>query len=131
MGKISTLPLIFIVFFKELIDALRDRRTLLRLLIPAVLMGPLLLLAISGLISSMQERIEKRELLVIGIENAPTLRNYLERQSYTLKPAPADYEIRLRNTTLLEPVLVVTSDTEVEIARPRHRSGDAAPADGF
>jgi sodium transport system permease protein len=115
MGKISTLPLIFIVFFKELIDALRDRRTLLRLLVPAVLMGPLLLLAISGLISSMQERIEKRELLVIGIEHAPTLRNYLERQSYTLKPAPADYEIRLRNTTLLEPVLVVTSDTEVEI----------------
>ena len=110
-----TLSLIFIVFWKELIDALRDRRTLLRLLVPAVLMGPLLLLAISGLIGSMQERVEKRELLVIGIDNAPTLRNYLERQSYTLKPAPPDYETRLRNTTLLEPVLVAVSDAEVEI----------------
>jgi sodium transport system permease protein len=112
---LPTLSLIFIVFFKELIDALRDRRTLLRLLIPAVLMGPLLLLAISGFISSMQERAEKRELLVVGIEHAPILRNYLERQSYTLKPAPTDYEARLRNTTLLEPVLVVASDSEVEI----------------
>ena len=50
-----------VVLVKELIDGLRDRRTLLRLMIPAVLMGPLLLLAISGLISSLEERADKRE----------------------------------------------------------------------
>ena len=37
----------WIVFVKEVVDALRDRRTLLRLMVPAVLMGPLLLLALS------------------------------------------------------------------------------------
>ena len=86
-----------IVVAKEIMDALRDRRTLLRLLVPAVLMGPLLLLAVSGLISSLEDRAEKHEVLVAGMEHAPSLRNYLERQTYTIKtvqwsssvPAPA------------------------------------------
>ncbi|MGS0754626.1 ABC transporter permease [Roseateles sp. GG27B] len=105
----------WIILVKEVVDALRDRRTLLRLLVPAVLMGPLLLLALSGLISSLEDRAEKRELLVAGIEHAPTLRNYLERQTYVIKTAPADYEARLRATTLLEPVLVIGKDFEREL----------------
>lgn len=111
----------WIVFTKEVFDALRDRRTLLRLLVPAVLMGPLLLMALSVLISSLEERAEKREVLVVGIEYAPTLRNFLERQTYTLKPAPVDYEARLRATTLLDPVMVIGKDFETELrtgARP-------------
>ena len=104
-----------IVFAKELSDALRDRRTLLRLLIPAVLMGPLLLTALSGLIASLEERADKREVMAVGIEHAPTLKNFIERQTYTLKAAPADYEARLRATTLLEPVLVVPNDFEAKL----------------
>lgn len=104
-----------VVLSKELIDGLRDRRTLLRLMIPAVLMGPLLLLAISGLISSLEERADKREVMVAGIDNAPTLRNYLERQTYTVKNAPPDYEERLRASTLLEPVLVVGPQFEQDL----------------
>jgi sodium transport system permease protein len=104
-----------IVFAKELSDALRDRRTLLRLLIPAVLMGPLLLMALSGLIASLEERAEKREILAVGIEAAPTLKNYIERQTFTIKAAPADYEAALRATTLLEPVLVVPRDFEAKL----------------
>ncbi len=105
-----------VVFAKEVVDALRDRRTLLRLLIPAVLMGPLLLLALSGLIGSLEERAEKRQVMVAGIEHAPTLRNFLERQTYTIKTAPGDYEAQLRATTLLEPVLVIGKDFEAELA---------------
>lgn len=104
-----------IVFAKELSDALRDRRTLLRLLIPAVLMGPLLLMALSGLIASLEERADKREVLAVNIEAAPTLKNYIERQTYTVKAAPADYEAKLRGTTLLEPVLVVPKDFEARL----------------
>ena len=104
-----------IVFFKELSDALRDRRMLLRLLIPAVLMGPALLTGLSGLIASLEERADKREVLVVNIEAAPTLQNFLERQTYTVKAAPADYEARLRATTLLEPVLVVPQDFEAKL----------------
>jgi sodium transport system permease protein len=106
---------VVVVLVKEVIDALRDRRTLLRLMVPAVLMGPLLLLAMSALISSLEERSDKRELMVVGIENAPSLRNYLERQTYTLKAAPADFEARLRASTLLEPVLVIGPQFEREL----------------
>ena len=105
----------WIVFTKEVFDALRDRRTLLRLLVPAVLMGPLLLMALSALISSLEERAEKRKVLVVGIEYAPTLRNFLERQTYTVKPAPADYEAQLRATTLLDPVMVIGKDFEAAL----------------
>ena len=104
-----------VVLVKEVIDALRDRRTLLRLMVPAVLMGPLLLLALSGLISSLEERAEKREVMVAGMDHAPTLRNFLERQTYTVKAAPPDYEAQLRKSTLLEPVLVVGAGFEAEL----------------
>jgi sodium transport system permease protein len=104
-----------IVFSKEVVDALRDRRTLLRLLIPAVFMGPVMLMALSGLIASLEEQAERREVMVSGIENAPTLRNFIERQTFTIKPAPTDYEARLRATTLLEPVIVVGKDFEREL----------------
>ncbi|WP_310385334.1 ABC transporter permease [Roseateles sp.] len=118
--KQSTLGKNFwIVLVKEVLDALRDRRTLLRLMVPAVLMGPLLLLALSGFISSLEERADKREVMVAGIEHAPTLRNYLERQTYSIKAAPADYEARLRNTQLLEPVLVIAKDFEAALLTGR------------
>jgi sodium transport system permease protein len=106
-----------LVVAKEIIDGLRDRRTLLRLMVPAVLMGPLLLLAVSGLIASLEERAEKREVLVAGIEHAPTLRNFLERQTYTVKTAAPDYEAQLRASTLLEPVLVIGPAFEQELLR--------------
>lgn len=105
----------FIVFAKELADALRDRRTLLRMLLPALLMGPLMLTALSALIASFEERAEKREVLAVGIEAAPTLKNFIERQTFTIKPAPTDYEARLRATTLLEPVMVVPADFEAQL----------------
>jgi sodium transport system permease protein len=104
-----------IVFAKELSDALRDRRTLLRLMIPAVLLGPALLMALSGLIASMEERAERREVTVVNIGAAPTLKNYIERQTFTLKEAPADYEAKLRASKLLEPVLVVPDDFEAKL----------------
>lgn len=106
-----------VVVAKEVVDALRDRRTLLRLLVPALLMGPLLLMAVSGLIASLEERADKREVRVVGIEHAPLLRNYLERQTYTIQPAPPDYEAQLRANTLLEPVLVVGAHFEDELLR--------------
>jgi sodium transport system permease protein len=107
---------VWLVLSKEVTDALRDRRTLLRLMVPAVLMGPLILLAVSALISSIQERADRREVLIVGIEHAPTLRNFLERQTFTIKAAPDDYELQLRKSKLLEPVVVIGKNFEQELA---------------
>ena len=107
----------WIVFRKELLDALRDRRTLFMVLASSVAIGPLVLVLISSLVSGIEKRAEAREVLVFGIEHAPTLRNHLERQTYTVSAAPADYEARLRDSQLAEPVVVIGPDFEAELAR--------------
>ena len=100
------------VYRKELVDAQRDRRTLLVVLVSSVLLGPLVLIALSAFIASFEERAEKREVVVAGIEHAPSLKNYFERQTYTIRTAPADYEQQLRRSKLNDPVVVVPPDFE-------------------
>lgn len=95
------------VYCKELVDALRDRRTLMMVLISAVLLGPMVLIALSGLLASFEAQAERREVVVAGIEHAPGLKNFLERQSYSVKPAPADYETKLRRSKLADAVMVL------------------------
>jgi sodium transport system permease protein len=104
------------VFRKELIDALRDRRTLLMVLLSSVAMGPLVLVLISGLVASFEKRAEERVVLVAGAEHAPTLVNHLERQTWTVKAPPADWERQLAARSLGDAVLVVTPGFEAELA---------------
>jgi len=105
------------VFRKEWIDALRDRRTLAVVLLSSVLMGPLVLIALSGLVASFESHAERREVVLAGAEQAPTLVNYLQRQGFSVKPAPADYEAQLRRSELADPVLVVPADFEAALRR--------------
>jgi len=98
-----------------LLDALRDRRTLIVVLFSSVLLGPLVLIALSGLLASFEAQAERREVVVAGIEHAPGLKNFLERQSYTVKPAPADYEAGLRRSKLADAVLVVPERFEAAL----------------
>jgi sodium transport system permease protein len=105
------------VMRKELADALRDRRTLMVVLLSAVLLGPVVLIALSGLLASFEERAERRELVVVGLEQAPELRNFIERQSFVVKRAPADYEALLRGSKLHDAVLVVPPGFEAAMLR--------------
>ncbi len=108
---------VFTVFRKEISDALRDRRTLLTVLVSSVLLGPLVLVAISALVASLESRAEARQVFVIGIDKAPSLKNWFERQTYTVKAAPADYEKQLRNAQLTDPVVVVPEGFEAALQR--------------
>jgi len=114
MNKLRTA---LIVYRKEIVDALRDRRTLLTVLISSVLMGPAVLVAISALVATFESRAELREVYVVGIEHAPSLRNFLERQTYTVKAAPGDFEAQLRNAKLSDPVVVIPKDFEAALLR--------------
>ena len=105
------------VFRKELVDALRDRRTLMMVLLSAVAVGPLLLVALSAPVGQVERRAELREVVVSGMEHAPTLRNYLERQTYAVKEAPRDFEAQLRRSKLQDPVVVVPEDFEAALVR--------------
>jgi len=105
------------VYLKELVDALRDRRTLLVVLLSSVAIGPAVLVLISQLVAGIEQRAEARIVVVHGIEHAPALRNYLERQTYTVREAPPGYEQQLRDSKLGDPVLVVPPDFEADLAR--------------
>ena len=113
----GNLRAVLTVLRKELTDALRDRRTLVTVLVSSVLMGPLVLVAISALVASLESRAELREVYVAGLANAPTLRNFLERQTYTVKEPPADYEAQLRKSSFSDPVVVVPADFEAALVR--------------
>lgn len=104
------------VYAKEIVDALRDRRTLVVVLLSSVLLGPLVLVALSGLVATFESRAEQREVWVDGVANAPTLVNFLQRQTYTVRTAPADYERGLRDATFADPVVIVPADFEAKLA---------------
>jgi len=105
------------VYRKEITDALRDRRTLIVVLLSSVMLGPLVLIALSSFIASFEARAEKREVVVMYMERAPSLKNYFERQTYTVKTAPADFEMQLRKSRLGDPVVVIPEDFEASVLR--------------
>jgi sodium transport system permease protein len=105
------------VYRKEITDALRDRRTLLMVLISSVLIGPLVLIAISALVATFEAQAERREVFVAGLANGPTLKNFLERQTYIVREAPGDYEQQLRSAQFADPVVVVPRDFEAALLR--------------
>jgi len=107
---------VWTVFLKELKDALRDRRTLMVVFVTSVAMGPLMLVLLSSLVGKYEKRAEAREIVVIGLDSAPTLRNFLERQTYIIKAAPPEWEARLKDSKLGDPVVIVPGDFEDALA---------------
>jgi len=107
---------VWTVFLKELKDALRDRRTLMAVFVSSVLMGPMMLVVLSSLVGRYEKRAEAREIVAIGMDSAPSLRNFLARQTYVVKKAPADWEAQLRESRLGDPVVIVPADFEDELA---------------
>ena len=106
-----------IVFRKEIVDAFRDRKTLMMILLTAVLIGPLMLIALSVIVGQQEEKSERREVWVSGLERAPELHNYLLRQGMKVNPAPADYEAQLRDFRLGESVILIPDDYKEKQSR--------------
>lgn len=107
----------WIVFRKELIDALRDRRTWMIALTISILSGPAVFILISNFISGVEEKIAKREIVIAQPERAPTLVNFLQRAGANVVTAPADFQDKLRKGTLGNAVFVPPADFEEKVAR--------------
>ncbi|MES2939610.1 MAG: ABC transporter permease [Pseudomonadota bacterium] len=104
-----------VVLRKEIVDALRETRTLLVVLASALLVGPTA--AVFILTGVDDAAAERRDIVVSGIAYAPSLKNYLERQTYTIRTAPADFEAQLRAATTSDPVVVVPRGFEAALAQ--------------
>ncbi len=108
---------IFVIYRKEISDAMRDRRTLLMVLLSALLFVPLLLLIVSEVMSQVESQEVKRTVLAVNIQQAPGLENFILRQGYQVLAAPKDYEEKLRNKELTQPVLLVPENFDTQLAQ--------------
>lgn len=87
-----------VVFWKEVRENLRDRRTMFSTFVLGTLMGPVLFAGLIGLMISVTlERAEKPlQLPVAGGERAPNLIAWLKTRGVEIEPAPADPEAAIR-----------------------------------
>lgn len=108
---------VFIIALKELSDALRDRRTMLMVFVITLFGMPFMMVVLSESANRYETQVEKKQIYVAGMAYAPVLRNYIERQGYTVKEAPPDYESQLQTKNLIDPVLVIHPDFQERLAQ--------------
>ncbi len=107
------------VYLKELRDAVRDHRTLWVVLASSVLLAPLMLWALSFWMADQQAHADERVVWVQGMEHAPTLRNFLARQTFRVQTPPADVLAQLQRGQFRDPVLRVPEGFEADLAQGR------------
>ena len=92
----------FIVFAKEVLDNLRDRRTLGSALIIGPIFGPLLFaFAVNMSIEQSVENAEQTmELPVVGAEHAPNLVRFLRSENIDVVDAPGDRSAAIEAVTI-------------------------------
>lgn len=109
------------VFFKELLDNVRDRRTIGSALF-GTLLGPLILLfmivLVGRFVSDARDDDKPLQLPVQGAEYAPSLIQFLQQQNVEILPPPEDAETLVRNGDL-EVVLVISPDYGADFSAGR------------
>jgi sodium transport system permease protein len=87
------------VFRKEVVDNLRDRRTLLTVLVFGPLFGPIFFVAIMNVTvnQAIANLNQPLKLPVAGAEYAPNLVDYLRQHNTDIEPAPADPRAAVKN----------------------------------
>ncbi len=100
--------LIGVVLGKELMDHMRDKRSVMTALIFPVL-GPVMFAGMFTIMAGWMREDRPLQLSVVGTENAPNLIAFLERAGAQLTPAPTDYEQQVQDGDL-DVVLVIPKD---------------------
>jgi sodium transport system permease protein len=74
---------VFVVYGKEMIDILRDRRTLISMILIPLLIFPLMTIGFGSLMGTQVKKMEKKtySVALIGAENAPELFAFLQADS--------------------------------------------------
>ncbi|MCC6561002.1 MAG: ABC transporter permease, partial [Xanthomonadales bacterium] len=90
---------IWTIFRKEVLENLRDRKTVINALILGPILGPLIMaIILSTVLTREQSRAEKPlDLPVVGAERAPNLVAFLATRNLKIEPAPKDPEAAIRD----------------------------------
>ncbi len=110
------MKVILLIAYKELMDALRDKRTMLMVFVITLFGMPFMMVILSESANRYETQVEKKVIWVAGLSHAPELENYVLRQGYQIKAAPADYEQQLQTKNLIDPVLVIDDNFEDKLA---------------
>ena len=110
----------FIVFAKEILDNLRDRRTLASALIMGPIFGPLLFAFVINLSleQSLENAARAMELPVVGAQHAPNLVRFLESENIDVIDAPGDRSAAIDAVTIgsSDVILVIPESFGTELA---------------
>ena len=101
-----SLSRLLLVARKELLDLLRDRKSIFWALFTVIISGPLVVGLLYFVGKTVSDRIEKVTAPIVNAQFAPDLVRFLERRGVKIDADPADYEARVRSGDL-DAVLVV------------------------
>lgn len=105
---------------KELVDSVRDRRTIAMILIASILTGPLVLMMLNSFVSKLSDKAEAKKVQVHGLQHAPSAINFFQRQGAEIIQAPDDFLQKVKDGKL-DAVVVFKAGFEDEL-----RSGKQA-----
>jgi len=89
-----------VIALKEIVDLLRDRRTMIVTVITAMAAGPVLMLLVINLIAGQANKARDLRLPIIGATHAPALVAFLQRQQVAILEPPADFESKIKSGNL-------------------------------
>jgi sodium transport system permease protein len=115
-----------LVYLKEMMDTLRDRRTLISMIVVPMVVIPALILGMGKTIRRIVEgaRKEKMSVMILGAENAPTLAAQIMRHSsFEIVPPDTAFTTRIENKKLRA---AVEFPADFEAALPS-AAGTSAP----
>ena len=96
-------PRIATVFRKELVDALRDRRTIISSLVIPILLFPVLILGFGAVATKAVRKMsrETSSIMLLGAEHAPALAGLLRtNQGFSIEPTRPDYAAAISDKKL-------------------------------
>ncbi len=105
------------VLKKELIDGLRDRRSMMSAIIFPMI-GPLFISFMFNTVTERQRESQDVEIPIVGAERAPGLIDWIERRGYTVVEGPLDPEEAVRDGTV-DFVLIIPEDFAGDLAKAR------------
>ena len=94
---------VVIVYRKELLDTLRDRRTLISMIVVPLLLFPVLTIGFGALAANLvrKARQEASAIMILGAEHAPTLAATIRKQDgFEVVPPTEDYVARINDKKL-------------------------------
>ena len=108
---------VFDIFAKELLDGLRDRRSLAAALLYSFL-GPIAVGAALDAVARRDARDSTLQVAIAGAERAPAFQRFLENRAVTVVEAPKDPDAAVRRG-VLDAALVIPSDYAKDLRQGR------------